>query len=66
MQRPASEMVLLHQLNGKDLELMIVWPASGMTNDKANTGLVLGTSNLVSDMKKDKNMMFITSANTAQ
>jgi hypothetical protein len=65
MQRPASETVLSHQSNGKDSESMIILPASGTTNNEENAGLVLGTSNLVSDMKKDKNMMLITSTNTA-
>jgi hypothetical protein len=65
VQRPASETVLSHQSNSKDSELMIVPPASGTTNDKENAGLVPGTSNLVLDMKKDKNTMLITSANTA-
>jgi hypothetical protein len=65
VQRPASETALSHQSNSKDSESMIVPPASGTTNDKENAGLVLGTSNLVSDMKKDKNTMLITSANTA-
>jgi hypothetical protein len=65
VQRPASETTLSHQSNSKDSESMIVPLASGTTNNEENTGLVLGTSNLVSDMKKDKNTMLITSANTA-
>jgi hypothetical protein len=54
MQRPASETVLSHQSNGKDSESMIILPASGTTNNEENAGLVLGTSNLVSDMKMTK------------
>jgi hypothetical protein len=66
VQRPASEMAVLHQSNMKGSESMIVALASGVTNNDKNASLVLGMGSLVSDTKEDKDMTHITSANTAQ
>jgi hypothetical protein len=65
VQRPASETVVLHQSNMKDLESMIVALASGATNNDKNASLVPGMGSLMLDMKEDKDMMCVTSANTA-
>jgi hypothetical protein len=65
IQRPASETAVLHQSNVKDSESMIVALASGATNDDENASLVPGMGSLVSDTKEDKDMMCVTSANTA-
>jgi hypothetical protein len=66
VQRPASEMAVLHQSNVKDSESMIIALASGATNNDENASLVPGMGSLVLDMKEDKDMTHITSANTAR